>query len=282
MRRLLLTFCFSLFPLSLLAAPPKIANNVGFVVPLDSGEQGSALVITQQPDKQLLIIASPGSPPLLGLFDIIPTKLDPIPNPDPNPNPNPNPDPNPNPNPIPSGPYSLLWIEESAERDANRAAAIINADIRLALRDAGWTLRIIDKDITDENGKTPTELAPYIDAAKKDGLPRLFILDKAGVEVYVGAAPKNVDDFKTILKKFGLSFKDSKIIDTTVKIEGYITNIDDDVNNTEVEDKPNNNITETTNTRMDDTKSTKKVNNNSNCPTGTCPNTTRYLYYRWR
>jgi len=128
------------------------------------------------------------------------------------PNPEPGPQPEPEPQPIPSGPKTVIWIEESGDRSPSQAAAIIQREIRAAIERAGWHLRIVDQDVVDETGKTPADLAPYIDAAKKAGLPRLFILQD-GTEIYAGVAPPDASSLSALLSRFGLVVGSARTVD---------------------------------------------------------------------
>lgn len=127
------------------------------------------------------------------------------PGPGPNPRPDPQPDPDPQPEPRPDGPRHLLWIEETSARTPGEAAAVTDHEIREALAAAGWSLRVADVDVIDEQGKTPSELAPFIAAARERGLPRLFVRDAAGAEVYAGRAPTDTQSFRRLLTALGLS-----------------------------------------------------------------------------
>ena len=118
------------------------------------------------------------------------------------PNPEPGPQPEPEPQPVP-GPKTVLWIEESADRTPGRAGAVVDAGIRSAIQKAGWSLRVIDIDVVDENGQPPSDLAPYLMAAKQAGLPRVFIFQD-GREVYAGAASPDVSSFANLLRRYGL------------------------------------------------------------------------------
>jgi len=184
-------------PLVGLAEGVQPAQRVPFVVPLADGQSGTAMML----DATQLILAAPGQPPRLALFQVTP--LGPSPSPEPQPHPIPNPEPPP---PVPPRPgfLDLLWIEETAARTPQQARAITDRAIRDALASAGWSLRVVDQDITDETGKTPPELVPAIAAAKRAGLPYLIVRSRDGAEVYAGKAPADVDAFKTLLKRLGL------------------------------------------------------------------------------
>ena len=187
-----------------LAAEPRLAEHKSFIVPLASGENGSAIAL-QGGNEQILVLATQGNPPILSLYRLIAFDAPgPQPEPEPNPQPDPSPNPNPNPQPIPHGPISLIWIEESSERTPEQAKAITDQSIRDALKKAGWTLRIADVDVMNENGQPPDDLAAFIAAARRDGVPRLFAIDDKGAEVFNGKAPANRDEFLAILRRLGL------------------------------------------------------------------------------
>jgi hypothetical protein len=155
------------------------------------------------PDGRILVAAVVGDDIVLEDF---PWKVTP------GPEPQPEPQPEPEPQPIPSGPKTVIWIEESGDRSPSQAAAIIQREIRAAIERAGWHLRIVDQDVVDETGKTPADLAPYIDAAKKAGLPRLFILQD-GTELYAGVAPPDASSLSALLSRFGLVVGSARTVD---------------------------------------------------------------------
>lgn len=122
------------------------------------------------------------------------------PQPPPTPPDPPRPDPQP---PQPQPPLQLIWVEESTERTPAQAAAQNDREIRAALAAAGWTLRVVDKDIVNEHGRTPPDLKPLIEQAKQLGLPRLMIVDKNG-RVWHYPAPADRTAFITQLERLGL------------------------------------------------------------------------------
>lgn len=172
----------------------EFANGVPFAMPLADGETGTALIM----DGTRLVLAAPGQPPALAIFEVLPVEPSPPPNPVP-----PQPEP---PAPVPPGPgvLDLLWIEETAARTPEQARAITNRALREALAAAGWSLRVVDQDITDETGKTPRELAAAMAAAKQAGLPYLIARSRDGAEVYAGKAPTDLVGFQTLLQRLGL------------------------------------------------------------------------------
>lgn len=156
------------------------------------------------PDGRILVAAVVGDDIVLEDF---PWKVTPGPEPQPEPQPEPEPPP---PVPVPPGPgtLELLWIEETAARTPEQARALTDRAIRDALAAAGWSLRVVDQDITDETGKTPPDLAPAIAAAKQAGLPYLIVRARNGAEVYAGKAPPDLTAFQALLQRLGLRLND--------------------------------------------------------------------------
>lgn len=188
--------------------------------------------------------------------------FDSSPQPDPTPEPQPDPDPQPQPQP---GPKTVLWIEESADRTPGRATAVIDAAIRAAIQKAGWSLRIVDVDVVDENGRTPPDLAPYISSAKAAGLPRVFIL-RDGMEIFSGIAPPDAPSFRTLLSRFGLpvevSAKEAETFNRVLKP----VETNQGAGTQEKEEKTN--------------QATQSQG--AACPTGQCPTQTAPTNRRWR
>jgi len=147
----------------------------------------------------------------------------------------------------------LFWIEETADRTPQQAAALTDKTVREALAKAGWTLRVADDDVVDVDGKPPPELAPFIQAARSDGMPRLFAVDPAGAEIYAGKAPANAAEFRQLLGRLGLP-----LIKPTPPAP---------------QQPPPETATET--------PPIPKTTNPADCPTGTCP-VNRVPTIRWR
>ncbi len=183
---------------------PQLAQRVPFAVPLADGQTGTGLML----DAKQLLVAAPGQPPVLTFFEVTPLSPTPPVPPTPEPLP-PKPEPPP-PVPVPPGPgaLELLWIEETAARTPEQAKALTDRALREALAAAGWSLRVVDQDITDETGQTPPELAPLIAAAKQAGLPYLVVRSRDGAEVYAGKAPTDLATFQSLLQRLGLRLND--------------------------------------------------------------------------
>ena len=126
-----------------------------------------------------------------------PPKPDP-PKPDP-----PKPDP-PKPDPGPSGlTKAIIWIEETAERTAGQAEAMADPESRRAIATAGWQLRIVDKDVRDEQGRRPAEWAAIIDAAIAKGLPIVLVADAGGKTTWY-RAPEGAAQMRALLAEVGV------------------------------------------------------------------------------
>ncbi len=123
----------------------------------------------------------------------------------------PEPDPNPGPTPTPdqlTKPYFFLWIEESEERAQQQAAIALDKAVRDALAKDGHKIRIVDKEIVDENGRPPADLQPWIALAKDRGLPRLIIVG-ANSKYIEMPAPTTLGDYLAILQKLGITVESS-------------------------------------------------------------------------
>jgi hypothetical protein len=108
------------------------------------------------------------------------------PQPDPKPDPDPNPDPNPNPDAV----FGVI-IEERDDRDdlgVKRAMIFENAAIR--------------DDVKDETGQTPSDMKPYIDRARKLGLPAIFLVNKDGKVLFEGAVPQDVATTLALIRQY--------------------------------------------------------------------------------
>lgn len=189
-----------LLGLTAAGAEPRIAERKPFTVPLRDGQTGTAVLL----DARQMVLASPGNPPQLAFFTIEPHDA-----PDPGPQPGPEPTPPP-PDPI-RGPLTLLWVEETEARTPAQARALTDPTIREALVAAGWTLRVVDQDVTDENGRTPPELAAAIQQARQSGLPYLIAWNAARAEVFAGKAPADKAQFLELLGRLGLKVPASEV-----------------------------------------------------------------------
>ena len=119
------------------------------------------------------------------------------------------PDPEPEPNPIPPPPPPIeeeLWgfiiIEESADRTPQLAAILTSTEVFNYLESSGLNHKIADPDVTDESGKIPDDMKPYIEDAKDEGMPMLFIMGTEGGEFFRGPVPKTSKALIALLEKY--------------------------------------------------------------------------------
>ena len=117
--------------------------------------------------------------------------------PDPKPFP---PDPGPGPKP-PDPPPALkqLWvvvIEETADAAETRGALFRDKALADRMRARGHKFRVADQDVKTADGRTPADVAPWIERAKKAGLPRLFLVDQDGNALHEAAVPATAADLR--------------------------------------------------------------------------------------
>ena len=89
-----------------------------------------------------------------------------------------NPNPDPNPDPLPSGVVSMFWVEETLDRTPEQASMLSSKKVREAIVQKGLTFQVVDKDIKNEYGQTPSNLVPIISKVKN--LPSLVLMDEDG------------------------------------------------------------------------------------------------------
>lgn len=111
--------------------------------------------------------------------------------------------PDPPPPPPPDDePCGIVIIEESHHRTTELAEILASEEISSFLMKSGLSWFVRDQDVIDETGKTPTELVPYTDMAKKLGIPCLFIMGKKGTTFYEGEVPKTSAAFIELVKQY--------------------------------------------------------------------------------
>jgi len=128
-------------------------------------------------------------------------KTQPVPPPDPDPPP---PDPDPQPDPIPPPPVVepvVIIIEETSERTPEQFRAMAAPAWRQWVIKRDGMVRIVDKDIADEHGKTPEDLKEWIEGAK--ALPYQFFACGKGIVRWEGGFPVDDGAVLAILKKHG-------------------------------------------------------------------------------
>lgn len=166
------------------------------------------------------------------------------------PNPGPNPPVPPPPPPPADDIAAMLWIEESSGRDAEQAAVLIDSELRRRMAAKGIAFRVVDADVVDENGMTPSDLLPLISAAKAKGLPCVFALDKSGRTV-LEAKVTDKASFEKIIDRLTGALQSRSVEPSEANKSDDTSERNDDVKKTE----PEQNKTQTP----------------ASCPTGTCP-----------
>jgi len=184
----------------LLFVQPVIAADIALRVPFDyparTGSTGRAVLVD---DSTLLLIEVVNNQPDLSFVTLVR-------NSPPQPPPGPRP---PEPTPQPATLSSLIWVEESEARQPSQAAALIDKSIRETLNQKRVAFRVIDVDVKDENGQTPSDLVALIEAAKSKGLPVVFGLDANGKTV-VEAKINTREDFEALLRRLGVAVIEQK------------------------------------------------------------------------
>lgn len=179
----------------LLLLQPAFAADIALRTPFDyparSGSTGRAVLVD---DSTLLLIEVVNNQPDLSFVTLV-RNAPPQP---------PGPQPPPGPTPQPATLSSLIWIEESEARQPSQAAALIDKSIREAISQRRISFRVVDVDVKDEKGETPSDLAALIDAAKSKGLPVVFGLDANGKTV-IEAKVNTREDFESLLRRLGVA-----------------------------------------------------------------------------
>lgn len=120
----------------------------------------------------------------------------------PKPNPGPHPDPRPDPPPEPTAVFGVI-IEERSDRTKltpQRAMVFENKSIRDLF--AAGAFHVRDDDVKNEDGQTPADMKPYIDRARKLGLPVLFLVNASGDVLFEGAVPDDVPETVKLIGKY--------------------------------------------------------------------------------
>lgn len=126
----------------------------------------------------------------------------------PGPGPSPGPGPGPSPTPVPGAKLYVLIVTETSQQTPEQAAVINSKAADEYLKAKSWQRRVADKDVVDENGKVPADLAAWLDKAKAWNAgggkwPYLNIADGSGAVVYEGPLPATEAEYLALLKKFG-------------------------------------------------------------------------------
>lgn len=126
--------------------------------------------------------------------------------PDPKPLP---PEPGPGPGPKPPDPLPALkqlWvvvIEETADAAETRGSLFRDKALADRMKAKGHKFRVADQDVKTADGRAPADVAPWIERAKRAGLPRLFLIDQDGNALHEGPVPATASEILTAITKAG-------------------------------------------------------------------------------
>jgi hypothetical protein len=110
--------------------------------------------------------------------------------------------PDPTPNPV-TGKCYVVIIEETEQAAKDRNKYLNDKALLDYVKSKNWKFEIVDKDVVDKNGKTPSDLKPYIDRAKNKDLPYVYVVTDKGQVRYENRLPKTPSELLTELKKVG-------------------------------------------------------------------------------
>jgi len=96
-----------------------------------------------------------------------------------------------------------IIVEESADRTPEQAKVVLSKAVRDYLTSVDGVLHIVDQDVTDGDGNTPTTVAGWIERAKDKTLPWLFLVAENGREVASQALPTTPEKFLELLTRYG-------------------------------------------------------------------------------
>lgn len=198
---LLLTCC----PAALMAAEAVVITPGQTVIVQTSAGPATGVVLPAADGQSYLVLSLsvPGGnlaiPFVVAPYGTVPT---------PGPGPSPGPGPGPSPVPVPGAKLYVLIVTETAQQTPEQAAVINSKAADEYLKAKSWPRRVADKDVKDEAGNVPTDLAAWIDKAKAwqaggGKWPYLNIADGSGAVVYEGALPSTEAEYVALLKKFG-------------------------------------------------------------------------------
>jgi hypothetical protein len=116
------------------------------------------------------------------------------------------PDPPPTPPTPPTPTPTNLWVtvvEETAERTIEQGRIYTNDQLHAYLDAHKHQWRIVDDDVTDEDGATPGGVATYLARARGKPLPWVVVADATGEVLWEGTLPGTVGALLNTLKQYG-------------------------------------------------------------------------------
>lgn len=183
-----------------IAAPLPITPGSTVMISTPSGPvPGMFLPATGDQIYLILTIPGPNGQPMQIAGTLVPFGTTP---------PGPQPPVPPVPPPVPSGKLWLLSINETQTQTPDQAAVLGSKAVNDWLAAKDWAWRKIDKDVVDQNGQVPADLAPWVQrgkdwVAKGNKWPYLIVHDAQGVSAYEGALPATEAAMLELLNKLG-------------------------------------------------------------------------------
>ena len=95
-----------------------------------------------------------------------------------------------------------MIIEETGERTAAFAKMILSPKLNSYLVTAKLGFRVVDRDVTDANGRVHADLAPYVKAVEGDELPVVLLLSKEGTIIRKTPSPTSAARLIALLKQY--------------------------------------------------------------------------------
>ncbi|HYF01309.1 MAG TPA: hypothetical protein VEJ18_20470 [Planctomycetota bacterium] len=139
----------------------------------------------------------------LFLCKVIVGKGGPAPQPPVPPDPGPGPQPNPPP-PVPASVVKfLVVVEETGEAVGKRGLWFADKTLAARLKEKGVRWRCVDKDVKNADGVTPPDIERFVDAAAGKPLPRVYLVDERGRELFAGNMPNDTARLMELLSKYG-------------------------------------------------------------------------------
>ena len=109
--------------------------------------------------------------------------------------------------PTPPTPTPIkLWVtvvEETADRTVEQGRVYTSDQLHAYLDAHQHQWRIVDDDVTDEDGAIPGGLATYLTRARGKPLPWVIVADATGDVLWEGTLPETDDTLLDTLKKYG-------------------------------------------------------------------------------
>lgn len=97
----------------------------------------------------------------------------------------------------------LVVIEETEAAVAERGTFFANKALATQMKDKGHKWRVVDQNVTGQDGKPPADVVPFLKAATGKTLPQLFLVDEKGKTRFSGDMPSNPTELGKLLIQYG-------------------------------------------------------------------------------